>query len=364
MAGGRKRTTASMGSAIGMGETHTSHRQTRRARRPILCFSALREEVVQLYYNRDRDGLPRGWIARMKRAIRTLGGRLRCRSHGDGLRPQLVHSRGEQCQQGRWTAVDKTRRHEDREERAGILWNNRAVRRERLVIRGLTFYWRTHLAVVLGVATSVAVLAGALLVGTSVRASLRDLLLAQIGRTDEVVASQHFFTEALGSSIEGDRTFATSFQHLAPLIAAARGIVTSQESQRRAGDVTVYGVDDRFWRFHGVAVTGPGARAAHVSQALASQLHVSANARLVVRLQRITDVPIESLHGRKEDVGRSLRVTVASVLTRDTLGDFFPRAIPERGARRVPASRLVAGRAGCGRTSHTVSRRTSLVPRW
>ena len=122
------------------------------------------------------------------------------------------------------------------------------MRREHLVIRGLTFYWRTHLAVVLGVATSVAVLAGALLVGTSVRASLRDLLLAQIGRTDEVVASQHFFTEALGSSIEGDRTFATSFQHLAPLI-VARGIVTSQESQRRAGDVTVYGVDDRFWRF-------------------------------------------------------------------------------------------------------------------
>ena len=195
------------------------------------------------------------------------------------------------------------------------------MRREHLVFRGLTFYWRTHLAVVLGVATSVAVLAGALLVGTSVRASLRDLLLAQIGRTDEVVAAQHFFTEALGSSIEGDTTFATAFQHMAPLI-VARGIVTSQDSQRRAGDVTVYGVDDRFWRFHGVAITGPGARAAHVSEALASQLHVSANGTLVVRLQRVTDVPIESLHGRKEDVGRSLRVTVASVLTRDTLGDF------------------------------------------
>ena len=195
------------------------------------------------------------------------------------------------------------------------------MRRDHLVLRGLGFYWRTHLAVVLGVATAVAVLAGALLVGTSVRASLRDLLLAQIGRTDEVVAAPHFFTEALGSSIEGDRTFTTSFQHIAPLI-VARGIVTSQDSQRRAGDVTVYGVDDRFWRFHGVAVTGPGARAAHVSQALASQLHVSVSGTLIVRLQRVTDVPIESLHGRKEDVGRSLRVTIASVLTRDTLGDF------------------------------------------
>jgi starch phosphorylase len=35
----------------------------------------LREEIIPLYYDRDRDGLPREWIARMKRAIRTLGWR-------------------------------------------------------------------------------------------------------------------------------------------------------------------------------------------------------------------------------------------------------------------------------------------------
>ena len=35
----------------------------------------LRDEVIPLYYDRDRDGLPRAWIARMKRAIRTLGWR-------------------------------------------------------------------------------------------------------------------------------------------------------------------------------------------------------------------------------------------------------------------------------------------------
>jgi starch phosphorylase len=35
----------------------------------------LREEVIPLYYERDRDGLPRGWVARMKRMISTLGWR-------------------------------------------------------------------------------------------------------------------------------------------------------------------------------------------------------------------------------------------------------------------------------------------------
>ena len=31
--------------------------------------------AAKIYYDRDADGLPRAWIARMKRAIRTLGWR-------------------------------------------------------------------------------------------------------------------------------------------------------------------------------------------------------------------------------------------------------------------------------------------------
>ena len=38
-------------------------------------YRVLREEVIPLYYQRDPDGLPRGWIKRMKRTIRTLGWR-------------------------------------------------------------------------------------------------------------------------------------------------------------------------------------------------------------------------------------------------------------------------------------------------
>ena len=62
------------GFAIGSGETHSSidvHDQ----RDSLALLNALRDEVIPLYYERDRDGLPRQWIARMKRAIRTLGWR-------------------------------------------------------------------------------------------------------------------------------------------------------------------------------------------------------------------------------------------------------------------------------------------------
>jgi starch phosphorylase len=62
------------GFAIGTGRTHFSQ-NVHDGRDGDDLYRALREEVIPLYYQRDRDGLPRGWIKRMKRTIRTLGWR-------------------------------------------------------------------------------------------------------------------------------------------------------------------------------------------------------------------------------------------------------------------------------------------------
>src|SRR6266852_2874422 len=62
------------GFAIGTGRTH-SDLSVHDTRDGEDLLRALREEVIPLFYHRDRDGLPRGWIKRMKRTIRTLGWR-------------------------------------------------------------------------------------------------------------------------------------------------------------------------------------------------------------------------------------------------------------------------------------------------
>ena len=62
------------GFAIGTGRTH-SNVEIHDARDGEDLYHTLRDEVIPLYYERDRDGLPRGWIKRMKRTIRTLGWR-------------------------------------------------------------------------------------------------------------------------------------------------------------------------------------------------------------------------------------------------------------------------------------------------
>jgi starch phosphorylase len=62
------------GFTIGTGRTH-SNMDVHDSRDRDELYRVLREEVIPLFYQRDHDGLPRGWIKRMKRTIRTLGWR-------------------------------------------------------------------------------------------------------------------------------------------------------------------------------------------------------------------------------------------------------------------------------------------------
>jgi ABC-type antimicrobial peptide transport system permease subunit len=185
-----------------------------------------------------------------------------------------------------------------------------------LVRRGLGHHWRVHAAVILGVATAVAVLGGALLVGESVRASLRDLALRRLGGVAHVVRSSGSFREAFAGELgRGARVAA------APVIAVT-GVVAEEGSGRRASKVRVFGVDDRFWTLHGRPITGPQGREAFISRALAEELGAAPASTLLVTVRRAAAIPSSSLFGRRDDLARTVRVSVAAVLAPEDAGEF------------------------------------------
>jgi ABC-type lipoprotein release transport system permease subunit len=207
-----------------------------------------------------------------------------------------------------------------------------------LLRRSLLHFWRTNLAVIAGVGVAVSVLAGAFLVGTSVRASLRDLALLRLGQVDHVVTSGLFFRDALGedlvTALAEEPARANTAGASAPLI-ALEGFVTHQDSGSRAGGIQVYGVDERFWRFHGVEPEGraPDPGTVLVSAGLARELGAAAGETLLVRVQKPSAIPISSLHGRRDDLGRTMRLGIKEVLAPESLGEFSFR--PQQGFSRA-----------------------------
>jgi hypothetical protein len=204
----------------------------------------------------------------------------------------------------------------------------------RLLLRNLRHYWRTNLAVVAGVAVAVAVLAGALLVGTSVRASLRVLLAQRLGGTDTVVSSDGYFREDLAAALAADRVSGSPIIHL-------RGVLAHARESRRTREVQVYGVDERFWRFHGLTRAGPEGRSAFVGADLAAALAVRPGDDLLLRVETADWVPRESLYGQRDEASRSIRLTCEAILSLQDLGGFALR--PAQGnvlTVFVPLARL------------------------
>jgi len=180
-----------------------------------------------------------------------------------------------------------------------------------LLLRSLAYHRGIHLAVALGVAVGAAALTGALLVGDSVRGSLRDLTLDRLGGIDHALVADRYVREELASAIGGQA---------APVILIRSG-AEAPDSGARASNVNLIGADERFWGFFGQSAPELGARDVLLNESLARELEVEAGQAVVLRFQTDTLVPAESVLGRKSDTVRTLRATVKQVL-------------PDRGAGR------------------------------
>ena len=182
----------------------------------------------------------------------------------------------------------------------------------RLARSGLRHYWRTHLAVVAGAAVAIGVLTGALLVGVSVRGSLEDLFLTRLGNTDSVFSGKGFFREELAEKSELG----------AVAIISLEGMLTHEPSGRRLAEVQVYGVDEKFWSFHGAKAPELSGGQVLVTDSLAEELATVSGETLLLRIQQPTSVARDSLHGTKDESGRTLRLTVVDGLHKTGLTEF------------------------------------------
>ena len=203
-----------------------------------------------------------------------------------------------------------------------------------LLRRSLAHFWRTNLAVIVGVSVAVSVLAGAFLVGASVRGSLRDIALQRLGQVDHVITAGLFFREALAGDLLVSEQLDGVVSTAVPMI-ALEGFATHQESGSRAGSIQVYGVDERFWELHGFdgSELAPAPGTVLVSGGLARELGAVTDDTLLVRVQKPSAIPVGSLHGRRDDLGRTMRLRIREVLTPSTLGEFSFR--PQQGFSRA-----------------------------
>lgn len=202
--------------------------------------------------------------------------------------------------------------------------------------RSLRYHWRVHLATALCVAVATTALTGSLLVGNSMRASLRDEALRRVGRVEYALIAPRFFREELVAQI-ANTELGVEFAGVCPLI-VARGTVQNAGSGASAGRVNVFGVDQRFWDTdqarRGDAKATIEENAILLNESLAHDLGIRPGEDVLVRLPAWNAVPAESLLGRTDRATTSLRLTVGRILPADDPGglDLNPTQEEPRNA--------------------------------
>jgi ABC-type lipoprotein release transport system permease subunit len=203
----------------------------------------------------------------------------------------------------------------------------------RLLLRNLLYHWRANLAVLLGVCVGTAVLTGALLVGDSLRGSLHQLMVRQLGNVDYALVAGRLLRQELAEEIAHDKAAAA----VRPAL-MLQGAVTTRQGEGadaagpRAGRVTILGVDANFWRLwpNGRAPQGEdfwssAKKEVVLNRALARELNVAEGDTVTLHLQKMSAIPRESILGRKEasEVVYDVDMRIAAVLANDMPGARF-----------------------------------------
>ncbi|MEM9586653.1 MAG: ABC transporter permease [Planctomycetota bacterium] len=191
-----------------------------------------------------------------------------------------------------------------------------------MAIRGVRFRWRSTVALALGVATAVTVIVGALLVGDSMRGSLRQLTLERLGKIETMILPGGFFeSEGLvDPSVRSE-----------PLIWFPSGVVEAKRDDgsgiiRRAGSVQIVASDPTFWELDTADIrpkATPGFDEVILNEAAARELDVAIGDNVTVRLPVEGAVPADSPLGRRDATTEGLpRLKVIDILPNRGLGRF------------------------------------------
>ena len=185
------------------------------------------------------------------------------------------------------------------------------------ILRSLLFYRRSHLVVMLAVAVSTAVIGGSLIVGDSVRASLRQMTLSRLGGISHVLHSPRFVREQLAEELSKSSVPLVKTSHTAPglLFPGSVEKKTADGQLRRAASVSILGLRESDWAmFDSRDVAAPKDSGIVLGFRTATELSAVVGDSVSVWVELPSSIPRDSLLGERENISLEMVLTVEGVL--------------------------------------------------
>ena len=203
-----------------------------------------------------------------------------------------------------------------------------------LIRRSLRFHWRSHLGVVLGAAIGSAALIGALVVGDSVKGSLRERALQRLGGVSLAMSTgDRFFTEGLYQRTKLWSEMQFTSPGLVPLstnlpniswkemaseffrapVLQLQGSSWKVDGTGRANNVQLLGVDPAFFQSRSTNEPLVQVGDVWINPALAAQLQAKPGDTILLRLAKPSALSQEVALVSRNEATTTLRLKVAGI---------------------------------------------------
>jgi len=209
------------------------------------------------------------------------------------------------------------------------------------ILRSIVFYRRSHLVVLLAVAVSTAVIGGSLIVGDSVRISLRQMTLSRLGGISHILHSPRFVRESLADELSGSDQELWKTSHTAPglLLPGSVEKKTEDGQIRRATSVSVLGLRAADWTLLDCANVAPPQESGIVlGFRTATELNAAIGDTVSVWVERPSSIPRDSLLGERENINLEIILTVEGVLPESAGASRFSL----QPAQQLPSNAFVS----------------------
>ncbi len=193
----------------------------------------------------------------------------------------------------------------------------------KLLFRGLAYYRKTHLWVVLGTMVSTAVLVGALVIGDSVRHSLQQIVYDRLGTTEFALSSgDRFFESRMADDLSN------SLETIVAPLLQTRGIAIAEGGQRRVNNIQVVGVDARFGEIGGARdfYSQMAPDETIVNRQLAENLGIEENDEVLLRFQKLDVMPKDAPLSLDSESTVARRFRVRGIASDSDFGRFNLKA--------------------------------------
>jgi len=185
------------------------------------------------------------------------------------------------------------------------------------ILKSFLHFKFKHLAVIIGVIISTAVITGSLIVGDSVKYSLKNIVNHRLGKTEYSLSTgEKFVRSQLAKEISQTLNIKASS------LIIANGVIKNPENNSLLNKIQILGIDSAFWNLSDIEMPEISDEDVFISENTANKLKLSIDDEIIIKFEKLSVIPLNSPYNTNDAPYISLRLKVKQIMSNENLGNF------------------------------------------